>query len=119
MASLSSHSFIHFWEAAMLYRQGDIFIESVAAIPAQAVKQRDLVLAEGEATGHRHRVDGDSGAADLYEHAGQLFLSVLTDDATVVHDEHDTIVLPRGKYRVWRQREYDPNVHGKRRYVFD
>ncbi len=103
----------------MLYRQGDIFIESVGTIPAHAVKQLDLVLAEGEATGHRHRVDVSSGSADLFAQGGQLFLRVLTDDANVVHDEHDTVVLPRGNYRVWRQREYDPTVHGSRRVVFD
>ena len=103
----------------MLFRQGDIFIESVSSIPPGAVKQPDLVLAEGEATGHRHRVDNACCSADLFEHGGQLYLNVLTDEATVVHDEHDTILLSRGKYRVWRQREYDPTMHGMRRLVFD
>ncbi|WP_273557165.1 hypothetical protein [Methylobacterium frigidaeris] len=28
------------------------------------------------------------------------------DQARVVHDEHGTIALARGVYRVWRQREY-------------
>jgi hypothetical protein len=26
----------------------------------------------------------------------------------VVHEEHRTIELPTGSYRVWRQREFDP-----------
>ncbi|HEY1601140.1 MAG TPA: hypothetical protein VGG64_16175 [Pirellulales bacterium] len=103
----------------MLYRQGDIFIESVPSIPPGAAKQPDLVLAEGEATGHRHRVDDSCCSADLFAHQGQLYLSVLTDEAMVIHDEHDTIVLTRGKYRIWRQREYDPNVRKMRRVVFD
>lgn len=103
----------------MLFRQGDIFIESVATIPAQAVKRNHLLLAEGEATGHRHRVDDHSGSADLYEFGEETFLDVLSEDATVIHDEHGPIVLPHGRYRVWRQREYDPSVHGSRRLVFD
>ena len=103
----------------MLYRQGDIFIESIASIPQSASKRPDLVLAEGEATGHRHRVDDTSCSADLLEHQGQLYLNVLTDEELVIHDEHDTIVLTRGKYRVWQQREYDPSVHGRRRMVLD
>ena len=94
----------------MLFRQGDIFIESISSIPPHVVKRPDLVLAEGEATGHRHRVNDRACSADLYERDGEMFLDVHTDEATVIHDEHDTIVVPRGRYRVWRQREYDPSV---------
>jgi hypothetical protein len=35
---------------------------------------------------------------------------VLADSATVTHEEHGPITLPRGTYRVWRQREYSPEA---------
>lgn len=91
----------------MLWRQGDIFIERVFSVPAGAVIQADLVLAEGEITGHSHRVDHPD-TANLFEADGQFYLQVIADRADVIHEEHGTITLPRGMYRVWRQREYDP-----------
>ena len=39
--------------------------------------------------------------------ATQLYLEVTAEEAGVVHPEHGEIVLPRGAYRVWRQREFD------------
>lgn len=91
----------------MLWRQGDIFIATAPAIPPGAVRLLHTVLAEGEATGHRHRIS-DNGSAALFEYRGQTFLNVLADRAKVIHEEHGTIVLDRGAYRVWRQREYSP-----------
>ena len=42
------------------YRQGDVFLEQTATIPAEATllpeDPRGCVLALGEATGHHHRV---------------------------------------------------------------
>ncbi len=92
----------------MLWRQGDVFIESTPLIPVGAVQQQHLVLAEGEITGHSHRVS-DPDTAVLYESRGQLFLQVIAERAAVIHEEHGTVTLGRGKYRVWRQREYDPS----------
>jgi len=39
-------------------RQGDLLIMKVATIPITARKQESSVLAEGEATGHLHKLDG-------------------------------------------------------------
>jgi len=91
----------------MLWRQGDVFIENIRLIPAGAQQQPHLVLADGELTGHSHRV-ADPDTALLLEWRGQLFLQVIAERASVVHQEHATVTLSRGSYRVWRQREYDP-----------
>lgn len=90
-----------------MWRQGDVFISAVAAIPREAVKWRDCVLAEGELTGHSHRID-QQGAAELFEHRDRLYLRVLADEARVVHQEHGPITLRQGLYAVWQQREYSP-----------
>jgi hypothetical protein len=91
----------------MLWRQGDVFIETADFIPANAIRQPDVVLADGEVTGHRHRVE-DAAAAALFRHSGQMYLEVISPEAAIVHEEHGPIKLPRGTYRVWRQREYVP-----------
>lgn len=91
----------------MLFRQGDIYIESVRRVPEGAIKRSRTVLVEGELTGHRHRIR-DYHTANVFEADGQLYVDVIGDWAEVVHEEHGTIALNRGTYRVWRQREYDP-----------
>jgi hypothetical protein len=102
----------------MLFRQGDIYIEAVRCVPAGAIKKRDAVLAEGEATGHQHRVR-DFRTAMVFEFGNELFVDVVAERAEIVHDEHGPIELNRGVYRVWRQREYDPRPDIGQRYVFD
>ena len=90
-----------------IYRHGDVIIAPVKSVPRQATPRAGLILAHGEVTGHSHRVE--TGArAELFEIERQLFLRVLGSPARVVHEEHQTIELPPGDYRVWRQREYDP-----------
>ncbi len=90
-----------------MWRQGDVLISTVAAIPRGAIKRRDCVLAEGELTGHTHRID-QPGTAELFEHEGRLYLRVLAAEARVVHQEHGPITLQAGFYAVWQQREYSP-----------
>lgn len=101
-----------------IYRHGDVLISPVDAIPEDVRKRSDLVLAMGEVTGHAHAVE-TADFAELYEgtsavsqsaraSAEVLFLRVVGGPARVVHPEHNTIQLPIGLYRVWRQREYDP-----------
>jgi hypothetical protein len=103
------------------YRQGDVYIESVEALPAGCVAveprarggQAVHVLAEGEATGHAHWIDASAGVAMLRPSPaaadpltiGYLALRSL---ARVVHDEHAPINLPPGNYRVVQQRRYAP-----------
>ena len=97
---------------AALYRHGDVIVQAVDSIPEDAREARHLVLAEGELTGHAHRIT-EKDAATVYEpdFRGEqrvLFLHVTAESATLTHEEHGPIRLPSGRYRVWRQREYSP-----------
>jgi hypothetical protein len=102
----------------MLFRQGDIYIESVRCLPEGAIKQFSTVLADGELTGHRHRIL-DFRTASVFDARGEMFIDVVADRAEVVHEEHATIELNCGVYRVWRQREYDPRATFRQRVVAD
>ncbi len=90
-----------------MYRHGDVMIAAVDAIPAEALRRPSAVLARGEATGHSHRM-ADPSVVDLFDRGGVGYLTVRADSATLVHDEHKPITLPRGHYRFWVQREYSP-----------
>lgn len=90
-----------------MWRHGDVLIAPVAAIPAAAAKRTAPVLAHGEVTGHSHRL-AEPQAAEYWEYDGVIFMQIVTENATLIHEEHQPITLPRGTYRVWQQREYTP-----------
>jgi hypothetical protein len=89
------------------YRHGDVLIESVDALPQEREKLPHAILAHGEVTGHCHRIK-EAGEADLYTSNSGLFLHVRGTSVSIVHEEHATVTLTSGYYRVWRQREYSP-----------
>lgn len=93
---------------APMYRQGDVFLKPVAAIPVEAkpIKRQGgrVILAEGEVTGHHHAIM-DSGVA-LLEHAERRYLRV-PETAALRHEEHTKIDVAPGLYEVVIQREYD------------
>jgi hypothetical protein len=45
---------------------------------------------------------------ELYEVDGTLYLRVKSAAAALIHQEHATLQIPKGDYKVWRQREYTP-----------
>lgn len=90
-----------------LYRHGDVMVGQVEVLPENAKKRGNVVLAYGEITGHSHRI-ADPRTAETFEVDGQIYLKVTAPKALLVHEEHATIELPQGIYRVWQQREYTP-----------
>jgi hypothetical protein len=101
-----------------MYRQGDVLIVPVDAekVPSYLVdasgEQRDvrgrLVLALGEVTGHAHAVTGPGRLIREPGDASGRMLLHLPSGGRVVHEEHAAIPLPKGWFRVVRQREYLP-----------
>ena len=90
-----------------MWRQGDVFIIAVSNLPHLGRVVRRPVLAEGEVTGHTHAL-ADPGAGHVFTVRGELYLEVLAATATIVHEEHAPVTLPRGGYVVRIQREYSP-----------
>ena len=85
-------------------RQGDVILQPVQS--TEGKKLSHLVLAEGELTGHAHRIS--EGQAELYEKNGTLYLRVLSPTALLTHEEHNQIKIPQGNWMVRIQREYEP-----------
>lgn len=113
-----------------IFAQGDIILERVAdasaAAPINVDPDGSVVLARGEVTGHRHRFlagfdvvmfRDDALARDM---PAELYLGHIkiaaAHGAELKHEEHDTIQLEAGTYRVRRQREFDA---GEARIVAD
>lgn len=95
-----------------LFRQGDVLIERITALPKGLTKQKHagrIILAFGEVTGHHHSL-AEADLADWWKDGkGEQFLTV-KETALVEHQEHAPITLEPGHYRVKRQREYSPEA---------
>lgn len=92
----------------MLYRHGDVLVQKVDGLPA-AHPRPGATLARGEVTGHSHRFR-DPASVQLYQAGLETYVEVLAGAADLIHEEHRTITLERGLYRVWMQREYSPQA---------
>lgn len=124
-----------------MIRQGDILLIPVQVAPGadlgNASQTGEVIVAHGEATGHRHRIPQRAALYDLrgdtpsarVEHARKLLRDLPPlDDAAMpigvvrvegrqqlVHEEHRAIPV-EGDYLAVRQREYAP---GELRMVAD
>jgi hypothetical protein len=68
-----------------------------------------VILAYGEVTGHAHAIKAEGAALFRDPKLMAVFMTVSGGDAVALeHDEHSTIMIPPGAYRIIRQREYSP-----------
>lgn len=98
---------------AGLIRQGDVLLIPVATIPdgckTVPLDAGRVILAYGEATGHAHAIVHPDVQLVTDGQAGELRMWMQVTAPVPVelqHDEHDTLMVPPGAYRVVRQREY-------------
>lgn len=96
-----------------IIRQGDVLIIPSDTL-VKGTKLPHLTLANGEVTGHRHRIS--NGDAELFERDGVMYLRVLSPTALLTHEEHAPVNIPQGNWQIRIQREYEPEGW---RYVAD
>lgn len=88
------------------YRQGDILFVQIDPrdLPSRLseMRRKDRTVAFGEVTGHHHTLTGGEVYGTL---EGQQWV-VAETPVELEHQEHETIVIPEGSYRVIRQREW-------------
>ena len=102
------------------YRQGDVLLCAVDRIPetATAVPSNSdrITVALGELTGHAHTFAAREARLFREEPSGRSFFAIADGGAALVHEEHDPIQIPEGRYELRRQHEYMPQ---RPRYVAD
>lgn len=97
-----------------MYRQGDVLIVAVDKMPSGTTlvkrTERGVVLAEGKVTGHAHRIP--SRHASLYRTEDDARFLRVGGSAPVAlqHEEHSTVKLPKGDYRITIHHEYEPEA---------
>ena len=106
---------LHPCDPEALVSQRNRYVNGVLHKAGEMASLRDdLQVAEGEATGHAHRIDlaaatTDPGAtAQVYELGADRFLIVKGGRVTLTHEEHGPQIIDPGTYRVDIVKEYDP-----------
>lgn len=97
-------------------RQGDVFLIPVGSVPAGSTEvDREggaVVLAWGEVTGHRHQIAGPA-ATLLRTETDDRFLRIVGAPVDLVHEEHSTIEIAPGEYRVVIGREWSSDMESR------
>ena len=92
-------------------QQGDVCLEKIEGLPEGvkliSPKNGQIVLAEGEATGHAHTI-AQLDRANLFELPGseKLYLKV-EDTVELKHQEHGAITVEAGVYEMEIVNMYD------------
>lgn len=119
--------------AAEVYRQGDVWITRISPMeyrrqmsqtlgPANPDPDKGTILAEGEVTGHHHRIESKRVALRPSRNMNGIvrLLEVKKGEPVdLVHEEHETIKLSPGYYEVRIQREYAPAERSREQRVYD
>ena len=93
-----------------IYRQGDVLVIPTGKIPKNSVKTKKVTLALGEVTGHHHTIHNGAFGYGESDTALVDFLEIESDTATLTHQEHTAIEIPKGNYECVRQTEYTPEA---------
>jgi hypothetical protein len=94
-----------------MVRQGDVLVIEGGKKTKEHTPVKDArgaVLAEGEATGHHHRIKMPGVTLLRAEGVSDAVLTVGRDIVALLeHEEHGTIEIGGGTHVVRRQREFD------------
>lgn len=104
----------------MILRHGDLPIHPVEKLPEGKLVTHNgsFVLAEGETTGHCHRITvEDHNQLMIYDMGNGLYAVDLRTNATLTHEEHKTIVLEPAQYVVGREQEHDWFANATKRVI--
>lgn len=98
-----------------IYRQGDVMLYGPVTRPAglsELPAADRAILAHGEVTGHHHSFAAGTATLLAPEKEALECTHVEIADALALleHQEHASISLKSGCYRVIRQREYQPSA---------
>lgn len=94
-------------------RQGDVLVFRIDEIKHELQEKKQVMLAEGEVSGHKHLLVADRPETKLrIAHDGTgFYLEVLGGPAVIKHEEHLPITLEPGKFYIRIQQEYDPILY--------
>lgn len=93
-------------------RQGDTLLRRINKITGKRTKVKTVTLALGEVSGHHHSFTEGGAVAFADDEKAPLAeaVRVTAPEAPLTHQEHETIVFPKGDYESLKQMEYTPQA---------
>lgn len=92
----------------MKYRHGDVPLYKIEEVEGEVLNHEgSFVLAVGEATGHHHRIKVANVEDMEIRRTGAGYILVLKSDGQLSHEEHGTLIIAPGMYRVGNEIEKD------------
>lgn len=95
---------------AQFKHQGDLpFFPYNGAIKGKQTKHNgSVVLALGEKTGHKHVISTlNPNDLQVWKQLEGGWIITLKTEGTLVHNQHGTLIIAPGTYRVGQEREHD------------
>ena len=90
-----------------MIQQGDVVLIRVDCLPDGVKNKEGYTLAEGEVTGHSHRItELDTNLCDLFEKDGVLYVKA-KESVSLIHQEHKAVEIPTGVWKVNIVKEFD------------
>lgn len=85
---------------------GDVRLFRINELPKNLERFETNALAEGEVTGHAHRMEGPDAVVFIDQSTKVRYLKVVAP-SNLSHEEHHTRIVPPGIYRIGIVRETD------------
>ena len=94
-----------------LYRHGDLLIKQIDHIPLIAKPLSTSIIAEGEITGHNHKLYGSHQVYGTNPKNPRIIEPTYfqaKEEISLKHQEHATLKIKKGNYVIMHEREYNP-----------
>ena len=92
----------------MKYRHGDVSFHPIKEATGKVINHNgSFTLALGEATGHHHLITVPRIEDMEIRETAAGYILVLKSEGTLTHEEHGTLTVAPGTYRIGKEREYD------------
>lgn len=91
------------------FRHGDLNLHPIIKLEGEKVEHSNrFVLQEGETTGHKHVLSVPNlEDMDVRKLADGSYCFTLKTMGTLTHEDHKTLEVPAGTYRIVQERELD------------
>ena len=99
------------WNKPKFYRHGDLLLRQVDEIPGSTTPMSTNIIAEGEVTGHNHKLYGSHqvyGTSPKNPRVIEPTYFQAKEDISLKHEEHATLKIKKGNYVIIHEREYNP-----------
>lgn len=95
---------------------GDINFHPISKAVGKVIKSgNSYVVAKGDTTGHEHVIT--CSKMEVRKMSNGLHCFVLKTDATITHNEHPQLTIPKGIYKEVRELEHDWFSNATRRVI--